>query len=89
MHPRTRTTPGWPIPLEDYDYTRLLTRPCWAWEFLRRDGNYRRDWLSSRPGRSDPILLRSNVKVVRLRKRFSRAEAWGLCSFRGPVSERA
>ena len=28
----------------DYTYTRQLSREQWAWEFLRRNPEYRRDW---------------------------------------------
>ncbi len=31
---------------EDYAYTRSLTRHQWAWEFLRRNPEYRKDWNS-------------------------------------------
>ena len=88
MHSLRQLLQTWPIPLQAYDYTRFHTRSSWAWEFLRRDGSYCRDWLRSRAGHVDAIRLRSDVKVIRLRKRFSRAEAWGLCSFRGPLAER-
>lgn len=27
-----------------YEYTRALSRAEWAWEFLRRNGDYARDW---------------------------------------------
>ena len=88
MHPRRQLTQISPVALQAYDYTRLHTRSCWAWEFLRRDANYCSDWLQSRAGHVAPIRLRSDVKVIRIRKRFSRAEAWGLCSFRGSLAER-
>ena len=28
----------------DYDFTEGLTHERWAWEFLRRNSEYRRDW---------------------------------------------
>lgn len=30
-----------------YDYTASLPRRGWAWEFLRRDGAYRRAWTEA------------------------------------------
>ena len=66
MHPRQQLTQTWPVALQAYDYTRFHTRSCWAWEFLRRDANYCRDWLLSRAGHTSPIRLRSEVKVIRL-----------------------
>ena len=29
-----------------YEYTRALSRAKWAWEFLRRNCDYARDWAS-------------------------------------------
>ena len=39
----------------DYNYIRLLTRSQMAWEYLRRNPDYRRDWRFSAPGRPSPI----------------------------------
>mgnify|MGYP005848544809 CR=1 FL=1 len=68
--------------LRDYDYVRLLTRSRVAWEYLRRNPDYGRDWRISRPGRPRPLRLRGDTVLLRARRRFRRAEAWGLYSFR-------
>ena len=68
----------------DYNYIRLLTRSQMAWEYLRRNPDYRRDWRFSAPGRPSPIHLNDGTIMLRLRRRFARAEAWGLCLFRRP-----
>lgn len=68
--------------LSDYDYVRLLTRSQTAWEYLRRNPGYRSDWRTSGPGRPRPIHLTDDTVLLRARRRFLRAEAWGLCTFR-------
>lgn len=70
--------------LSDYDYLRFLTRSRFAWEYLRRNPDYRRDWRLSAPGRPNPINLIDGTILLRARRCFARAEAWGLCIFRGP-----
>ena len=35
--------PNWRNP-DDYRFTRQLSREQWAWEFLRRNPDYRREW---------------------------------------------
>lgn len=68
--------------LKDYDFVRLLTRSQVAWEYLRRNPDYRRDWRVARPGRSRPIRLIDDTVLLRTRRRFVGAEAWGLHMFR-------
>lgn len=70
--------------LSDYDYVRDLTRSRIAWEYLRRNPDYRRDFRLSAPGRPKPIRLADGTVLLRLRRRFPRAEAWGLHYFRRP-----
>ena len=73
--------------LVDYDYVRLLTRSRIAWEYLRRSPDYRRDWRTSAPGRPRSIPLIDGTILLRAQRRFPRAEAWGLYSFRRSGSE--
>lgn len=68
--------------LSDYDYVRFLTRSRVAWEYLRRNPDYRRDWHVCAPGRPQPIRLNDETVLLRAQRRFLRAEAWGLCTFR-------
>jgi hypothetical protein len=35
--------PNWRNP-HDYDFTQTLTAAQWAWEFLRRNPEYQREW---------------------------------------------
>jgi len=68
--------------LRAYDYVRLLTRSRLAWEYLRRNLDYRRDWRISTPGRAISVRLANDTTLLRVRRRFQRAETWGLCTFR-------
>jgi len=68
--------------LSDYDYVRFLTRSRVAWEYLRRNPEFRRDWRISAPGRPPAIHLTDGTVLLRARRCFLRAEAWGLCTFR-------
>lgn len=71
---------------EAYDHVRFLTRSRLAWEYLRRNDGYLRDWRISAAGRPRPRTLTTGTTLLRLRRRFLRAEAWGLCSFRRSVA---
>lgn len=68
--------------LEDYDYVRLLTRSRVAWEYLRRNAKYKMDWRGSSPGRPSPLRLDDGTVLLRPRRRFIRAETWGMYTFR-------
>lgn len=82
MTTRINSRPFGAPSLRDYDYVRLLTRSRIAWEYLRRNLDYRRDWRISAPGRAIPVLLANDTTLLRVRRRFLRAETWGLFSFR-------
>ena len=68
--------------LDAYGYIRFLTRSRVAWEYLRRNPSYVRDWRRSSAGRPQPISLADGTVMLRARRRFARAEAWGMCTFR-------
>ena len=68
-------------PLSNYDHVRFLTRSRVAWEYLRRNPDYRRDWRMAAPGRPRLIRLTDDTNLLRAR-RFVHAEAWGLYTFR-------
>ncbi|MGH6707974.1 MAG: DNA -binding domain-containing protein [Bradyrhizobium sp.] len=57
----------------------------WAWEFLRRNPDYATDWRCSVPRRIPHITLSDGTKLLRLRRRFPRAERWGLYAFADPL----
>ncbi|WP_063684680.1 DUF2285 domain-containing protein [Bradyrhizobium stylosanthis] len=56
----------------------------WAWEFLRRNEDYRTDWRASVPRHLPWITLIDGTRLLRLRRRFPRAEKWGLFAFADP-----
>jgi hypothetical protein len=56
----------------------------WAWEFLRRNPEYRADWQASVPRRLPHVTLKDGTRLLRLRRRYPRAERWGLYAFADP-----
>jgi hypothetical protein len=56
----------------------------WAWEFLRRNLDYARDWRASVPRNLPWVTLSDGTKLLRLRRRYPRAERWGLYAFTDP-----
>jgi hypothetical protein len=56
----------------------------WAWEFLRRNEDYIADWRCAVPRNLPYLTLIDGTKLLRLRRRFPRAEQWGLYAFADP-----
>jgi hypothetical protein len=56
----------------------------WAWEFMRRNPDYLADWRSSVPRHLPHVILKDGTRLLRLRRRFPRAERWGLYAFADP-----
>jgi hypothetical protein len=56
----------------------------WAWEFLRRNPDYQADWRASVPRRLSHVTLKDGTRLLRLRRRYPRAERWGLYAFADP-----
>jgi hypothetical protein len=57
----------------------------WAWEFLRRNQDYVADWRRSVPRHLPLVTLSDGTRLLRLRRRFPRAEQWGLYAFADPA----
>lgn len=74
--------------LSDYCYVKYLSRSQIAWEYLRRNPVYQNDWRISFAGYCKPTRLTDGTILLRVRRRFMRAEKWGLRIFRQsqPVS---
>ena len=68
--------------LSDYDYIRDLRRPELAWEYLRRNSNYRKDRRCAGADHAPGIRLCNGLLLIRARRRNPSAEAWGLYTFR-------
>ena len=75
---------AWEKSLEDYAYALGLDRPGWAWEFLRRNASYQRDFRINKAGAPVPVQHRSGAVYYRLRRRVLAAERWGLIMFANP-----
>lgn len=56
----------------------------WAWEFLRRNPDYRAGWRAVVPKRLPYVTLADGTQLLRLRRRYPRAEQWGLYAFADP-----
>lgn len=79
-----KTGTAWDRRKEDYAYTRELDGPGWAWEFLRRNEDFRRDYRLNRAGIPVAIHHVSGATLYRPRRRFLAAQAWGLELFADP-----
>jgi hypothetical protein len=78
--PRLRHYVGPDCPLDPatYAYVLNLCRSDLAWEYLRRDPEYQRDYRLFRRGADRPRRLGSGQYLTRLRRRSPRCERWGL-----------
>lgn len=81
----SRTGTAWDRRLEDYAYTRDIDRPGWAWEFLRRNGEFKLDAKVGRNGTPRPVRHVSGATYFRCRRRFPMAEKWKLQFFPDPM----
>jgi len=61
-----------------------LTNPAWAWEYLRRNSHYQRDYHSNLSGEPTPVKLSTGCLLLRESRRWPDAEKWGLLSFENP-----
>jgi hypothetical protein len=75
---------AWERRLDDYAYTKGLDGPGWAWEFLRRSDKFLIEYRSSRAGLPVEIKHASGAIYLRPRRKFLRAETWGLMLFPNP-----
>lgn len=79
-----RSGTAWDRRREDYAYSRELDSTGWAWEFLRRNEEYRRAYRVNRAGHPVAIQHVSGATLYRPRRRFLAAEDWGLELFADP-----
>jgi Uncharacterized conserved protein (DUF2285)/Family of unknown function (DUF6499) len=79
-----RTGTAWDRKKIDYAYARELDGPGWAWEFVRRNEDFRRDCGVNRAGFPVAIGHVSGATVYRPQRRFLAAETWGLVLFADP-----
>lgn len=68
----------------DYAYTDDLSDLDWAWEFLRHNPQYQKDYRASRKKAARPISHASGVRIHRPRGCPNDAAKWGLAAFADP-----
>ena len=76
--------PCWPLDVAAYDYAVDLCPSDVAWEFLRRNSDYQRDFRLQRRGDQRPRQLKSGQWMTRLRRAPANAGKWGVYSFCDP-----
>ena len=74
--------PSWPPHIGAYDYVLALCPSDLAWEFLRRNPLYQRDYRLSRRGYGHTRRLKNGRYLTRVRRHTLRCIAWGLHPFR-------
>src|SRR6185295_18101572 len=73
--------PCWPLDATAYDYVRALCPSDLAWEFLRRNPEYQRDYRLHRRGTERPRQLKSGQWLTRVRRAPALAGKWGVYPF--------
>ena len=74
--------PRWPASQASYAYLSDLANPDWAWEFLRRSEAYGTEARRFGCLTTWQVPGARDLRVSRMRRRQTQAEAWGLLSFR-------
>jgi hypothetical protein len=81
------TLSKWQIEGPAYGYLEELSRAGFAWEFLRRNSDYQRDWNLHRTTSPRRNVSRQGITFFRLNRRFEKAEYWGLRAFENPAAD--
>ena len=68
----------------DYTCCKGLTKSEWAWEFLRRNPDYKRSFIVSRSRLTQITRLNNGTPVMRPRGCQAGASDWGLACFSDP-----
>src|SRR5262245_1743835 len=76
--------PDWPLHRAAYAYVLNLCPSDLAWEFLRRNPAYQRDYQLSRRGPDHPCSIGRGRWLTRLRRCPPQYERWGLCPLVDP-----
>lgn len=86
MQPGQTTGTAWTAHIDDYAYLKGADPPSWAWEFLRRNPDYRRDAeVINQPG-TMPAMPTSKLVVRQWHNDLEPQRNWGLAFFREPKS---
>jgi hypothetical protein len=73
--------PPWPPKLIAYDYVLTLWWSDFAWEYLRRDPAYQRDYQLGCRGIAPPRRLRNGLILTQVRGRSPHSLKWNLSPF--------
>jgi hypothetical protein len=84
IHTRHYVGPAGPLHRAAYAYVLNLCPSDLAWEFLRRNAHYQRDYRLSLRGIPRRRRLRCGPILMRLRRRTHRSNRWGLDPFVDP-----
>src|SRR5262245_30561602 len=76
--------PAWPLNRAAYAYVLNLCPSDLAWEFLRRNPCYQRDYQLSRRGPDRPYHMGRDRWLTRLRRNPPQCDRWGLCPLADP-----
>src|SRR5262245_25525640 len=76
--------PDWPLQRAAYAYVLTLCPSDLAWEFLRRNPTYQRDYQLNRRGPDHPCSIGRARWLTRLRRYPPQYERWGLCPLIDP-----
>jgi hypothetical protein len=76
--------PRWPLDRAAYAYLLNLCPSDLAWEFLRRNPSYQRDYHLTRRGPDGPHRLARGRFLVRLRRYPPQCDRWSLCPLVDP-----
>ncbi|WP_350090726.1 DUF6499 domain-containing protein [Thalassobaculum sp.] len=71
---QTSGRPCWSDP-ESYGHTVSLPRRAWAWEFLRRNPDFRRDWADP-AGAATEAAVSERMTVLRAGRAVDRLARW-------------
>ena len=76
--------PQWPLNRTAYAYVLNLCPSDLAWEFLRRNPCYQRDYHLTRRGPDRPHRIARGRSLIRLRRYPPQCVSWGLCPLVDP-----
>lgn len=76
------SNPKWPRPADDYAYILTLSNAELAWEFLRRNPDYRKSYQTNRTVPLARHEHASGTRVWHISEQEEQARAWGLSNFR-------
>ena len=79
----------WPQPADDYAYILTLSDAELAWEFLRRNPDYRKSYQANQTVPFRPREHSTGTRVWQIDEQEEQARAWGLTNFRRSRASRA